>query len=106
MAQGIRQWISCFNLSPKMNGNDELIDGAACIAGKAIFPMQSLSVKPKIPERKNWLDEEGKSTGQITSHLTERDTFLDSTDISIEIRTLTKDETSRRAMRRRESYAM
>lgn len=34
-----------------MNGNEELIAGAAWIAGKPIFPIESLSVKPKIAEK-------------------------------------------------------
>ncbi len=49
MAHGIRQGYSCLIFSPKINGNDELRLGAAWIAGKAILPIQSLSVKPKIP---------------------------------------------------------
>jgi len=49
IAHGIRQGYSCLSFSPKINGNDELTLGAAWIAGKAIFPIQSLSVKPKIP---------------------------------------------------------
>ena len=42
MPHGIRQGTSCLCFSPKINGNDELILGAAWIAGKAILPIQSL----------------------------------------------------------------
>ena len=51
IAHGIKQANSCFNFSPKINGNDELTLGAAWMAGKAILPIESLSVKPKIPSR-------------------------------------------------------
>lgn len=34
-----------------MNGNEELTAGAACMAGKPILPIESLSVKPKIATR-------------------------------------------------------
>jgi hypothetical protein len=37
-------------LSPKINGNEDENDGAACTAGKLIFPMGLLSSKPKIPK--------------------------------------------------------
>ena len=47
MAQGMRQGTSV--LPPKINGNDELNEGAACIAGKLIFPIEQLSSNPKIP---------------------------------------------------------
>lgn len=36
-----------------MNGNEELIAGAAWMAGKAIFPMESLSFRPNIAIIKN-----------------------------------------------------
>ena len=70
--------------------------------------MQSLSVKPKIPERNIFEDRRGKKRGEITSDLAERDALLDSTNISIEIRALSKDETSTRHVRRgkRPTYAM
>ena len=38
IAQGIRQ--GTFFLSPKIKGNDEEKEGAACVAGKLILPMQ------------------------------------------------------------------
>jgi hypothetical protein len=38
MAQGIRQ--GTFFLSPNINGNDEENEGADCVAGKLIFPIQ------------------------------------------------------------------
>lgn len=48
MAHGMRHAISSLSLLSNINGNVELTAGAACIAGKAIFPIESLSVKPKI----------------------------------------------------------
>lgn len=46
MAQGIRQ--GTFFLSPKMKGKDEENEGADCVAGKLIFPMQLLENNNKI----------------------------------------------------------
>ena len=37
--------------SPNMNGNEELTAGAAWIAGKPIFPMESVSVRPKMAKK-------------------------------------------------------
>lgn len=34
-----------------MNGNEELTAGAAWIAGKAILPIESVSVRPNIAEK-------------------------------------------------------
>lgn len=52
MAHGMRQDHSSVELPLNMNGNDELIAGAAWIAGKAILPMESESLKPKMPDEK------------------------------------------------------
>jgi hypothetical protein len=47
MAQGMRQRTSF--LVPKMWGKESGKEGAACTAGKAILPMLSSCVSPKIP---------------------------------------------------------
>lgn len=51
IAHGIKHGNSCLSFSPNINGNDELTLGAACMAGNAIFPIESLSVKPNIPKK-------------------------------------------------------
>ncbi len=51
IAHGMRHGTSSLIFSPNMHGKDELTAGAAWIAGKLIFPMESVSVKPKIPEK-------------------------------------------------------
>lgn len=55
IAHGMRHDNSSLMFSPKMNGNVELIAGAAWMAGKAIFPIESLSVKPKMAEKQRVL---------------------------------------------------
>jgi hypothetical protein len=52
MAHGMRQFNSSLSLSLNMNGNEELTAGAAWIAGKPIFPIESLSFRPNIANRK------------------------------------------------------
>jgi hypothetical protein len=47
MAQGMRQRM--FLRAPNMCGKEVGKQGAACTAGKAILPMQSSCVKPKMP---------------------------------------------------------
>ena len=47
MAHGIRHPMSL--RSPNIIGNDVLNAGAACTAGKPIFPIQSVSTKPNMP---------------------------------------------------------
>ena len=49
IAHGMRHLNSSLEQPSKMNGNDELIAGAAWMAGNAILPMASESWKPKIP---------------------------------------------------------
>ena len=48
MAHRMRQ--GTFFLPSKMKGKVDEKDGAAWIAGKAIFPIEQLSSKPKIPK--------------------------------------------------------
>ncbi len=48
IAHGMRHDNSSLALSPNMCGNEELTAGAAWIAGKAILPIESVSVRPKI----------------------------------------------------------
>lgn len=94
IAQGIKQGYSCFNFSPKIDGNVELTQGAAWIAGKAILPIQSVSSKPKMPEKQNWFGLFSCASNRwSTSDLVESDAFLDSTNISVEIRALSSTNT-------------
>jgi len=67
MAQGIRQRTSF--RSPKMWGKQPGKLGAACTAGKAILPMLSSGVSPKMPRtwfmetHLGWVGGGGRSVG-------------------------------------------
>jgi hypothetical protein len=52
IAHGIRHLNSSLSLPLNINGNEELIAGAAWIAGKPIFPIASLSLRPNIAKQR------------------------------------------------------